>query len=1177
LSKKETIAEGELLVNRYLENSKPYLKETVNLEQNSNGKSKSLQILPPSILLKNAPESWLDLISNPIAIFQKTTLEIIYLNQSFFNTFKLNSTATIKLKKINSYILDLNQVQNRNIIASLKVNETAIIPRVTLKCQNNNVGLFQIFLNAFNQDQEELVIAILNQIDLDKKDNIVNNISYVSNLINNLPGIAYHCRNDQDWTMEFISDECWKLTGYSSAELIENNKCSYSNLIHKEDLDYVWNSIQEAVAKHQPYCLEYRILTRSGELKWVWEKGRGVHSADGKLLFLDGIILDISERKKNEIERNLLLKLTKAITQTNDFETALLITLKEVCEATGWDFGEAWLPDSNYQVLEYGTAWFSSTKNYHSNYPFSLAEFKEQSYQYKFPKSVGLPGKIWELAQAYWLKDVSVEPLFLRHQLALDCGLKAGFGIPILVEEKLVAVLVFFMREYRQEEPELITLVKGVTYQLSSIFQHKQIEFAFQESQRQLTSLINATSGIFFRLSYNPSWRRSYLSDGCEYLTGYSKEELLTEHNCNLAQITHPLDLQRLISVIEQAINNKTSYIVEYRIFPKDNQEKWVWEKGHGVFNNEGELLGIEGFITDISDRKEIEEALEEAEAKYRNIFENAIEGIFQTTIDGHYLCANNALAKMYGYNSPKELINDLRDIEHQLYVDSERRKEFISILQENEVVTNFESEIYHKSGQTIWISENARAIKDKQGNVIYYEGTVEDISEYKKAKEELHKKAFYDGLTNLPNRSFFLQKLEEVIENFKLNYPDSSHFAIIFIDSDRFKNVNDSLGHLMGDKLLIEIARLLENSVRRKDLVARLGGDEFIILLENIPDIQEVIKVADRIKNKFKTPFEIDEHKIFSGVSMGIFYSGYIDESESLSINAANMIQSADTALYQAKSKGKGSYEIFQSEMHQKAMLKFQIENDLRQAIEKEELRLYYQPIVSIFTGEITGFEVLLRWQHPEKGLIRPGEFIEIAEETGLITPLGFWVLKQACFQLAEWEKKLPHNISLSVNLSSQQFAHDRLIEKIDSIIAETKINPQNLKIEITESCFILDENTAIKKLQEIQARNIDIWIDDFGTGYSSLSYLHQLPINGLKIDRSFIKEINTNSIQAKIAKAICSLAQDLELDVVAEGIETREQLETIKTKGCKLGQGHFFSQPLNAQKAWLFLKENL
>jgi diguanylate cyclase (GGDEF)-like protein len=437
-------------------------------------------------------------------------------------------------------------------------------------------------------------------------------------------------------------------------------------------------------------------------------------------------------------------------------------------------------------------------------------------------------------------------------------------------------------------------------------------------------------------------------------------------------------------------------------------------------------------------------------------------------------------------------------------------------------------------------------------------------------SKDHFRHAAFHDTLTNLPNRALLAENLKFVIERARQH--EDYQFAVLFLDLDRFKNVNDSLGHSIGDQLLITMARRLESCIREVDMVARLGGDEFAILLDGIPNQAEATNMARRIQEKLQSPFNISGHEVFTTTSIGIALSstGY-DHPE-------NMLRDADTAMYRAKAQGKACYEVFDKGMHTHAVYVLQMENDLRRAIEREELRVYYQPIVALDNGQLAGFEALIRWQHPVRGFINPADFIPLAEDTGLIVPLGLWILKRACQQLGQWQWQSSANRSLfmSVNLSGKQVAQPDLVENIRDILEETRVDPKHLKLEITESAVMENAEMAARLLKRLKGLGVQLSIDDFGTGYSSLSYLHRFPVNTLKIDRSFVGRIGEAAENIEIVRTVISLAENMGMEVVAEGIETMSQLTQLRNLKCQYGQGYLFSRPVDADSvsAWITKK---
>ena len=436
-----------------------------------------------------------------------------------------------------------------------------------------------------------------------------------------------------------------------------------------------------------------------------------------------------------------------------------------------------------------------------------------------------------------------------------------------------------------------------------------------------------------------------------------------------------------------------------------------------------------------------------------------------------------------------------------------------------------------------------------------------QEIKIRQKAEQQLVKDALYDGLTGLPNRSLLMDRIDRSLEQTKRN--PNYLFAILFIDLDRFKSINDSQGHLVGDKLLIAVAKILAREIRDVDTLARLGGDEFVILLDNIHQLADATKVSNRINRLFQSPFKLGQQTIFTSASVGIALSstGYKDSSQ--------ILRDADIAMYRAKDKGKARYEVFDRSMYLETLKTIELESDLRLAIEKNEFVLYYQPIISLKDGTLAGFEALIRWQHPTKGFISPIDFIPIAEDTGSIVEIGDWVLWQACQQLRHWQEKfamIPNVDSwkISVNVASQQIQEPNFIDKIDRILAQTGLSSRCLRLEITERVLVDSEQNTNQILAKIKERGIKLSIDDFGTGYSSLSYLRCFPIDNLKIDRSFVNSINSDAESLEIIKTIIALTHTLGMDAIAEGIETIEQLHQLKALGCEYAQGYLFSKPL-------------
>lgn len=551
--------------------------------------------------------------------------------------------------------------------------------------------------------------------------------------------------------------------------------------------------------------------------------------------------------------------------------------------------------------------------------------------------------------------------------------------------------------------------------------------------------------------------------------------------------------------------------------------------------------------------------ALAESERKYQLLMEQATDGILISDNQGSYIDANAKACDLLGYTREELLRLTIRD----LIADSETVNitACLETLADGAAV-RCERSLQHKDGSILIVEISARMLENSRIQAI-----IRDITERKQTEEQLLHHAFHDMLTGLPNRALFIDRLEQAIYRSKRR--KDYMFAILFLDLDRFKIINDSLGHTIGDQLLVAMARRLELCLRPGDTIARLGGDEFTILLDDIKDFANANFVAERIQKAVSLPFDMEGHEVFTTVSIGIAVSatGYDRPDE--------VLRDADIAMYRAKALGKARYEVFDINMHARFVSLLRLETDLRRALERQEFRVYYQPIVSLETGHITGFEALLRWQHPRRGLILPGEFIPVAEETGLIITMDRWVLREAYRQMRIWHKQLDIKtpLSVSVNLSSKQFSQPDLIEHIDQTLREQDGEAHHLKLELTESVVMENAEVTAAMLADLRALNVRVSIDDFGTGYSSLSYLQRFPIDTLKIDRSFVKGIGVNGDNIEIVQAITALAHSLGMDVIAEGIETAEQLARLRALACEYGQGYYFARPIDSEAAYALL----
>jgi len=583
-------------------------------------------------------------------------------------------------------------------------------------------------------------------------------------------------------------------------------------------------------------------------------------------------------------------------------------------------------------------------------------------------------------------------------------------------------------------------------------------------------------------------------------------------------------------------------------------------------------------------------------EARYQALVEQLPAVVFMASLDGGIGNAyvSPQIEKALGFSQSEWLQDPIRWYAHIHPDDKSRWSTEASEMFLSGKSLKSAYRVIAKDGRIVWFQCEAKMIRTEDGRPWAIHGVGFDITDLKNAEQALVRAqdkllhgAFHDALTNLPNRALFLDRLERALSRAK-RHADYK-FAVLFIDIDRFKIVNDSLGHQAGDELIIKVSERILHCLRLEDVVcrpvvfpspdwntkddtvARIGGDEFTVLLDDIRDPRDSVRVAERIQNSFKEPFVISGQEVFSTASIGIC-------ANTRHASAMDVLRDADIAMYRAKSRGKARYEVFDEAMHEQATDRLKLETDLRRALEREEFVVYYQPIISLKTGMITGFEALLRWQRPGVGIVAPGEFITVTEEMGLIVPIGEWAFRKSCEQLRRWQTEYPQKstLTMSINISGRQFAQNDMVARIEKMLIETGVDPTAIKLEITESVTMGDAERTIKLVTELKSLGMRISIDDFGTGYSSLSYLRRFPIDTLKIDRSFVSNLEKNSENGEIIRAIIGLARTLGMDVVAEGTETLEEVSYLNNLNCDFAQGYFFSRPVDSDQAQTFLRQH-
>ncbi|MDJ0706291.1 MAG: EAL domain-containing protein [Leptolyngbyaceae cyanobacterium MO_188.B28] len=704
------------------------------------------------------------------------------------------------------------------------------------------------------------------------------------------------------------------------------------------------------------------------------------------------------------------------------------------------------------------------------------------------------------------------------------------------------------------DEQGRITSVQSIGVDVT---ERKDAEAALKNSEERFRQLAENIQEVFWMADLEFT-QLLYVSPAYETIWGRTCASLY-EQPKSFVDAIHPADRDHALAVMQQ--QRRQGWELEYRIIQPDGTLRWIREQAFPVLNSTRKNSRVVGICQDITDRKQTEAAILESEARYRLLAENMNDLVCLQTDNGRYLYVSQSCETLLGYRADQMLGQDSYPFIHPEDRDRVHQAAHAAVTSGEPTAITYR--MRRKSGEYIWFETLIKPILDGRGHIVHLQTTSRDVTERVEVQNQLEYEALHDGLTGLPNRHLLMERLELAVNRTKRfeNY----HFAVIFLDLDRFKVINDSLGHLVGDQLLIAVAQKLTATLRAVDLAVRLGGDEFVILLEDVKDIQEAVRATERIFEKLQTPLTIEGRAVYTTASVGIVLSDREYEQ------ASHLLRDADIAMYRAKSEGKARYEIFDSEMHAQAMNRLHLENDLRCAIEGQEFVLHYQPIVALNTGYPVGFEALIRWLHPDQGLKSPGEFIAIAEEIGLISSLDHWTLQTACHQLANWQRAFPDfsTLKVSVNLSAQDLRQPNFLEAVDCVLSETRLNGGCLTLEITESMLIEDVESTIDLLSQLKARGIQISIDDFGIGYSSLSYLHRLPVDSLKIDRSFIGQMLEGKSKHQIVETIVALSDQLELDTIAEGIETQQQLQQLQRLGYNLGQGYLFAKPLSCRGA--------
>ena len=677
-----------------------------------------------------------------------------------------------------------------------------------------------------------------------------------------------------------------------------------------------------------------------------------------------------------------------------------------------------------------------------------------------------------------------------------------------------------------------------------------------RETEEKYALLLNSTAEAIYGLDL--SGNCTFCNPACLNLLGYQSADQLLDKNMHWLMHHHRADgtiyPEEECSIYVAVREGRRSHVSTELLWRADGSSFPAEYWSYPIYRH-GKLTGAVVTFLDISERKQAERALRDSEETYRSVFENAIFGIFRSRPDGTLLDVNPAMMKMLGYDSKDELLS--KNLARDIYIDPAARERVMKGYEEGDRVDGIETTWKRKDGTVITTRLCGGMVSGESGEGRHFEVIVEDITERKAAEQRVQFLAYYDSLTELPNRTLARDRIAVAVANARRL---KTKVAVFLIDIDHFKSINDSLGHTTGDLLLQRMGERLRATIREQDTVARLGGDEFLAVLNAVRGSDEIAGMADRVLRTIAGGFVIHDRPQATTCSIGI--SVFPDDGD----EAETLIKNADTAMYVAKDSGRNTWQIFSGDMHTTVVERWQLQNSLPQALESDQLFVVYQPQVDIRTGRISGAEALVRWNHPEMGSIPPEKFIGLAENSGLILPLGEWVLRTACSQALNWQQEGLPPLPVAVNVSAVQLRKQGFAELVEQVLKETRLPPECLDLELTESLLISNADKMLSVMRSLRSLGVKLTIDDFGTGYSSLSYLNKFPVQKLKIDRSFVQDLGTNRDSSAITTTIISLAKAINLTVLAEGVETESQLAYLRANGCDEVQGFYFGMPLEA-----------
>lgn len=955
------------------------------------------------------------------------------------------------------------------------------------------------------------------------------------NLMDNLPEMVYQLYNDEIRSLRFTNRACHALTGYPAEDLI-SGKIQYTRLIHPDDAHSVTLNIQSALLHNHPFTVTYRIITAEGEEKWVCDQGQGVYTENKTRLYIEGMITDITPRKRAE-RHNEILKNIRSL-QAGQHEPMIEEILKNVLKSFACD--RAWLSypcDPSAEALravkEITRPEWPGARAKNIALPLSPATAET------FKKALESESALRHDPETGWptaLREINVE---LKVQSLLYKIIKPKSGKPWLFGIDHCAVAHVFSEDEIRLFVEIGDRISDAFSSVLSLQELNKNEHCLSEGQRIAhfgTWDLNIMDNVL-------TW-----SDEIYRIFGLEPQQFDATYEAFL-KLVHPDDRENVDRAYTQSMINRTPYDISHRLLLADGSVKHVNERCDTLYDASGNAVRSLGIVRDITEQKTNEEKLRQSAVAVNS----TTDAIAVIDSSNRIIEVNRAYSEITGY-AREEALGKTTAL-----LQSGKHPDHFYALQKDVLLSKgfWQGEVWkrRKNGELFPSWSSITTVRDESQEIINYISVFSDLSPIQHSQEKLNFLNHHDPLTALPNRILFSDRLDHALSRAQR---ENKKLAIIFIDLDRFKKINDTLGHPLGDIILQQAAQRIKKNIRDEDTVARLGGDEFVVIMEEIHQAQDVVALAKKLLAAFNTPFSVKEHELHLSISMGIsLYPSDAQDSETL-------IRNADTAMYRAKEEGRNDFQFYTTSLTLAAFERLTLETELHHALEENELVLHYQAQYSLQTERVTNVEALIRWNHPEFGLILPDKFIPFAEESGLILLIGKWVLETACAQMQGWLERGHALERVSVNVSGVQFQRGDIVETISQILVKTGLPASRLEIEITESAIMHRMDHVISILDELARMGVNISIDDFGTGYSSLSYLKRLPIHRLKIDKSFVRDIPGDLNDVAITRAINAIGQSLQIGVIAEGVETEAQRAFLKTLGCNEAQGYLYSRPI-------------